>query len=368
MRTVVMKQGLVPERARFLAAMLAVLAAPSIARADDALVSVDVPPGGTSQLILIPPLDPNEPTPIIIDQVGGGGVIELTQLGASEAAATALSDGTSVIIRTVSPDTAALSSDPMIAVTVAVSDQAAAGTTLNLTVTASGADPSSSSLPNVVNQVDSIGNGAVSIADVLPGGGLLPAGSPVVVVGSGFLPGAQVLIDGVSPASTSWVDSSRIEVVTAADTQLDGKLVTVTNPDLTGAACFSILRTTDLGASATPLLAAAQAIFPLQARSSAVFAPPAAGTFFGLALQNPGSIDSTVSIELLDGGGVVASTTVALPPLTRVSREVSELFPDVVPGAGSVFGLTATSPVQMLGLSGNDGDGSVTPVLPLPSP
>ncbi|HMC33826.1 MAG TPA: hypothetical protein VKH65_05450, partial [Myxococcales bacterium] len=91
---------------------------------------------------------------------------------------------------------------------------------------------------------------------------------------------------------------------------------------------------------------------------------PTSGTFFGLALQNPEPADSIVSVDLLDAGSVVASASLALPARTKVSREVSELFPGVIPSAGSVFALTATVPVQMLGLSGNESDSSVTPVLP----
>ena len=350
-------------RDRLLMAILA-LAVPSIALADETTVSVEVPPGATSQFRVPPPVRPDDPTPIIIDQIGPDyGAVSVTQLGSQEAAGATLRDGDSVIVRMVSPAAAGISSDPLIAVTVSVSGQAAAVATVSLSLAAS---QSGSSLPGLVNQVDSIVNGAVSITDVLPGGGLLPAGSPVAIVGSGFQPGAQVLIDGVSPASTSWVDSSRIEIVTAAETQLDGKLVTVANPDFTGAACFSFLRTTDLGPSTRPLLAATEAIFPLQTRSSAEFAAPASGTFFALALQNPGLADSTVTVEALDAGSVVASTAVALPPLTRISREVSELFPDGVPGS-AVFRLSATAPVQMLGLSGNENDVSVTPVLAPPA-
>jgi len=350
----------------FLAAILA-LSVPSTVLADDPVVSLQVPPGATSQLrVVLPPVIPQEPTPIIIDQVGPDfGVVGVMQLGAPEAAGTAVIDGDSVIIRTVSPPSG-VSSDPMIAVTVAVSDQATEVATVNLSVAASALDPASSSLPGLFNQIDSVVNGPVSITQVLPGGGLLPAGSLVALVGSGFQPGAQVLIDGVPAASTSWVDSTRIEVVTAAETQLDGKLVTVANPDLTGAACFSSLRTTDLGASAKPLLAATTAIFPLQTLSKAAFAAPANGTFFALALQNPGAAESTVSVEVSDGTSVVASTSLLLPPLTRVSREVSELFPGGIPGGGSVFLLTASVPVQMLGLNGNENDVSVTPVLPAP--
>ena len=92
---------------------------------------------------------------------------------------------------------------------------------------------------------------------------------------------------------------------------------------------------------------------------------PASGTFFGLALQNPGPGDSIVSIELLDAGFVVGFATIELPPNTKLSREVSELFPGVSLSSGSVFWLTATAPVQMLGLRGDETDGSVVPALPV---
>jgi len=193
---------------------------------------------------------------------------------------------------------------------------------------------------------------------------LLPAGSVVAVIGAGFQPEAQVQIEGIPLASTTWVDSSRIEVVTAADAQLDGSMVSVTNLDLTSATSYAFLRTTDLGKSPIPLLASTEAIFPVQTLSSALFAAPVSGTFFALALQNPGPADSIVSVELWDAGSAIASATVTLPSGTKVSREVRELFPDVIPGTGTVLAVTAAIPVQMLGLSGNDEDRSVTAVLP----
>jgi len=361
MSTIVMRRPVCRSRDRFVAAIFA-LAVPLIALADDGLICLQVPPGGSVQLKV--PIDPmpiiNEPTPIIIDlsAPGPGAVQGVTLLGAPNAAGTAVIDGNSLVIRTVSPPvTLGLSSGPMIAVTIAVPGQATTG---NID---GAAPPGNYCVPNLV-QAGSMVNGAVSITDVLPGGGFLPAGSLVAVVGIGFQPGAQALIDGVSLASTSWVYSSRIEVVTAVDMQLDGRMVSVTNPDLTGATYFSYLRATDFGKSARPLLAATEAIFPVQTLSSAVFAAPTSGTFFGLALQNPEPDNSTVSVELLNAGSVVASATLALPPLTKVSREVSELFPGVIPSADSVFSLTATVPVQMLGVSGNENDSSVTPVLP----
>jgi hypothetical protein len=352
MRSIAMKHPVRRLPDRFVAAIFA-LAMPSIALADDIIC---VPAGPAESFQLKVPIEnptPNDPTPIIVDLFAP--FQGVTLVGAPDAAGTAVIDGNSLVIRTVSPPGTEFASNPMIAVTVAVPDQAAPA----------GQDPlGSSCVPSQVDPLGSTATGTVAITDVLPGGGFLAAGSLVAVVGTGFQPEAQVLIDGVSLASTTWVDSSRIEVVTAVETQLDGRLVSVTNPDLAGATYYSWLRATDLGKSATPLLAATEAIFPVRTQSSAVFAAPTSGTFFGLALQNPDPAESIVSVDLLDAGSVVASASLALPPRTKVSREVSELFPGVIPSAGSVFGLTATVPVQMLGLSGNETDGSVTPVLP----
>jgi hypothetical protein len=367
MSTTVMKQPLSRSRDRFAAAILA-LAVPSTAFAVDGITCL-WPPGGSIQLkVRIPILNP---TPIIVDGLGPdfGAVQGITLLGAPDTAGTAVINGNSLVIGTVSPPTPALSSDPvMIAVTIAVPAQAPVGTTTSLTLDTgapSGLDPlGSSCIPTLVDQVGSLAKGAVSMTGVLPGGGFLPAGSLVAVEGIGFQPGAQVLIDGVAIASTSWVDSSRIEVVTAAEAQLDGRMVTVSNPDGTGATFFSYLRATDLGKSARPLLAATEAIFSVQTQSSALFATPQSGTFFGLALQNPEPADSIVSVELWDAGSAVASTSLALPSGTKVSRETSELFPGVILSTGSFLQVTATVPVQMLGLSGNEVVGSVTPVLP----
>ena len=369
MRTMVTKQPMHRSRDRSIAAILALaaLAVPSIALADDGTYCVPVLPSRILQLRVRPAV-PNDPTPIIVDQLGPDfGGVGIVMLGAPEAAGTALMIGGSAVIRTVyPPETPELSSDPMLAVTITASDQVRAGATVDLTSGgSSGTDASASPcVEDVGEQVDVVAPRAVSIGDVLPGGGLLPGGSLVAVLGDGFQPEAQVLIEGLALASTSWVDSSRIEVVTAVDAQLDGRMVSVTNPDLTSATSFATLRTADLGKSTIPLLAVTEAIFPLQTRASAVFAAPATGTFFALALQNPGPADSIVSVELWDAGEAVASATLTLPSGTKVSREVSELFPGVIPGAERVLAVTATVPVQMLGLRGNEDESSVTPVLP----
>src|SRR5215475_5712470 len=132
MGTIVMKLPMDRARVRFLAAILA-FAVPSIALADSL---VQILPGATTQFRLCASdPDPNA-DPIVIEQLGPDfGAVGVALLGAPEAAGTAVIDGGSTIIRTVSPmDTTGLSSEPMVAMTVAVSDQASTGATINLTL------------------------------------------------------------------------------------------------------------------------------------------------------------------------------------------------------------------------------------------
>ena len=295
MPTIVMKPAMHRSRDRSIAAILALtaLALPSTALAVDGAYCVRVDPGGIAQLS-VPVIDPNDPTPIIIDQVVGPAVGEVgIALGAPQAGGTAVIVGSSAVLRTVSPpDPSGLSSSSTVAVAITVPAAAPAAAIVNVT-----------------------SGGAASQPD--------PQATPCDTAGQ---------VGAVAPSPVS-----------------------ISSPP-----------TTDLGASPIPLLASTAAIFPVQTQSSAVFAPPATGTFFALALQNPGPGDSVISVELWDtvAGLPVASATLTLPSLTKVSRGISELFPGVVPGAGTVLKVTATVPVQMLGISGNQNDGSVRPVLP----
>jgi hypothetical protein len=259
---------------------------------------------------------------------------------------------------------------PIVAVTLGVPANTPVGAQGSLTLDPLASwwvDPAGQAYPQEVRQGSFRVAPVVSIVDVLPGGGWLPAGSTVGVVGLGFKPGAIVEIDGVPVASTTFVDGSRLEVVLGTAGQLDGRRVRVRNPDSTQASYYSYLRAASLGASTSPLLAATEPIFPVQPLSGAIFdAPaPAPGTFLALALQNPHPDASSVAIELRsDAGAVVASTSFTLSARTEISREISELLSGVGAPAGSRVFVKATPTVQVLGLVGNESASSVEPLLP----
>src|SRR5438132_9656593 len=143
--------GMCRLRDRFVAAVFA-LTVPSIALADSLDLTVPSSPpaesfclqvlneaGLVESIICQVPIHPDDPTPIIIDlQAFGAGadfaVQQVTLPGAPDAAGTAVIDGTSLVVRTVSPPaTSGLASAPVIAVTIAAPDQAPVATTASLT-------------------------------------------------------------------------------------------------------------------------------------------------------------------------------------------------------------------------------------------
>jgi hypothetical protein len=337
------------------------------------ILNETVPAGGFLQL----KVSVTEPEPIIIGMSkifydpSLGAVQGLQLPEAPDSAGVGVIGAHSVAIRTVSPNgtLGTSTAGPAVVVTIAVPSSAPpnASGPLSLDPTTSFyTDPSGNLYPLQVKDGTFHVGGDLNIKDVLPGGGFLPAGSTVSIIGMGFQPGASVEIDGVAVTSSTWINSNRMDAVTGTAAQLDGRRVRVTNRDHSRASYYSYLRAASLGESSRPLLAAAEPIYPVQPISTGFFntPAPAPGVFLGVALQNPGPAASTVSVELWSAGSVVASTSLGLPARTEIEREASELFSGVVPPAGSFLRVTASSPVQMLGLEGNETDGSVKPVLP----
>ncbi len=210
--------------------------------------------------------------------------------------------------------------------------------------------------------------GNLSITDVVPGSAVVPANSLVTVMGMGFQPGARIQIEGADVVSTRFVSSTRLEGIVAQDTQMHGKRVRVRNPDQTIATYYSFFRSVPQGESSRRLLAQTVPIFALAVFSEAYFNPIAGtGQFAALAFQTPGAESADIAIEAYSAAGdFIGSTNFTLPQGMRISREVSEFLPDVTFSAGSYLRAVSTIPVQMLGLVGDEGAGTVVPVDPSP--
>ncbi|MFL5302447.1 MAG: IPT/TIG domain-containing protein [Anaeromyxobacteraceae bacterium] len=337
------------------------------------------PPGGVAQLTVAL----TEPTPIVTartkisyDPGTLGSVLGVALFSrANDVAGTAVVRDNQVTVRTTSPS-AEFGTDadlPVLTVAIALRPDAPPGTqgTLALDPASSlwlgpAGQPYSQQVRNGILDI----SGTVSISDVLPTNGLLPAGSTVTVRGIGFQPGAVVEIDDVPVASTTFVSDTEVDATIAVAADVNGRKVKVKNPDDSIASSYAFLRTAWLAPTTRPLLATVEPIFSRQTFSSASFTnAAAAGQFLGLALQNPGDGSARVGVELhsTSGAGLIASTALTLPPRTRISREVSELFGGTAAPADGFLVVHSSVPVQMLGLIGDDAAGSVVPLLPAPA-
>ena len=207
--------------------------------------------------------------------------------------------------------------------------------------------------------------GSISITNVVPGGGILPAGSVVRIEGVGFQPKTQVQLNAIKFSSIQVVSPNEIQVTLAQQTNMTGQKIQVVNPDGSQDTYFSYLRGLPYGASDQLLLVNALPIFSAQMYSAATFSPvvPAVTSeFTGIALQNSqtGAADITVSLYSA-AGALLGSSTTTLPSGYRMMRDIEELVEGASPSADSYLVVTASQPIQVFGFTGDYATGAVTP-------
>jgi hypothetical protein len=341
------------------------------------ILNSQAPPGGVIQLTVTL----TEPTPVMFgmtslafDAGALGPVLGVALFGSagaqSDVVGAAVIRNNQLTVRTASPSAqfGMAIGAPILTVAIAVSPDAPLGSNGRLTIDPANSwwlDPSGQAYAQQVKNGRFEIAGTLSVNDVEPALGLLPAGSQVTVRGIGFQPGAIVELDGVPVASTTFVSDTELVATIGAAAELYGHRATVRNPDLARASYYAYPRTAWLAPSARPLLAATDPIFSPRTFSSASFASSApAGQFVGLALQNPTTGPADVTVELRSEEGVIASTSLALPPSTRIARAVSELFGGIAAPRDGTLAVSSSVPVQMLGLIGDDAAGSVAPLIP----
>lgn len=207
--------------------------------------------------------------------------------------------------------------------------------------------------------------GTISITNVVPGGGTLPAGTVVSIRGLGFQLGTQVQLNAIKAGSISVVSPNEIQFTLAQNTNMTGQKIQVVNPDGSQDTYFSYLRGIPLMQSNRPLLQQTVPIFSSVTHSQAVYAPM--GTFSstqfgGLAMQNPGLSTASVTVTLYSlRGQALGSSTINLPSGYRLIAEISELAGGASPSLGSYAVVSSSQPVQSFGFIA---DGSQSTLLP----
>ena len=213
--------------------------------------------------------------------------------------------------------------------------------------------------------------GSLSITDVVPGGGLLPAATVVTVLGLGFQQGTRVQVGGFNAGSITVVSPNEIQLVLSQATDMSGKQIQLANPDGSVVSYFSYLRGTPLTQSNRPLLASAVPIFSSVTHSQAVF--PSAGSatpsqFSGVAVQNSNLNQATVTFTLFSSANTpLGSSTVVIPSGFRLMQETSELAQGVMPPLASYLTVSSDQPIQVFGFLADDVAGTVLPFVPLSS-
>jgi hypothetical protein len=127
---------------------------------------------------------------------------------------------------------------------------------------------------------------------------------------------------------------------------------------------FSYLRTQPLGQSSHALVAQTYPLFSRQTYSSATLPWNRTGSLFtGLAIQNPGANPVEVTVEMRSATGQsLATFSFPLPGLSKITRDLTDLFAQPSAGAASVH-ITSSQPIQILGFLGDDSTGDVVPVI-----
>lgn len=333
------------------------------------------PPGGMVQMKLMV----TEPTPIATGSVGlsfdsstFSGVFGISLFNPTgDVAGAAVIQGNQVQLQYTTTTGTSGTDYPIMSFALGIRPDAHVGQKTQFTL-----DPSSWWLLNLfgpatlkpINPATITVGGSISITDVTPGGGVMGPGSVLTIHGMGFQPNTQVQVSGVKLSSILIVSSERIDLTIAEAVQITGKKIQVVNPDGSQDFYFSYMRGAALGSSLQPLLVATLPIFSSQTHSQATFALPApvAGTFTGLAVQNPNP--DTVSISLASytaSNTLVDQTTIDLPSRMKITRDILGWLP----GSAQVayVSVTATAPIQVFGLRGDTSRSTVLPFQPIAS-
>jgi hypothetical protein len=257
---------------------------------------------------------------------------------------------------------------PILAIAMPIATDTAVGSRFPLSIDMANSfwiGPDGQPYPQEIADGELTIGGTLAISDVVPGGGLQPAGTKISILGIGFTPDARVSLEGVNltAGDDRFVSSNQIDLVLPAALQMDGARVRVRTRK-ERATYFSYLRAQQVGESTHTLVAQSYPLFSRQTYASATLAWTRAGQqFTALALQNPGAdaVEVTVGMQSLTGE-TIGLLTVPLPGLSKITRDLAELFASA-PARAVAVRITSSRAIQMLGLLGDDATGDVVPVI-----
>ena len=322
---------------------------------------------------------------------------------AGQAVGIAVVNGSDIAIQLASPNNlvATLGTDvnyPIVTMSMQLDKTASqplnAGDTLPIAIAANPVffpDSSSQVYPKITTAAGTLTiapAGSPAVSDVVPGGGLLPNGTVIKIMGSGFDNNTKASIEDTAITHTALVSANEIDVTictaTVADGatscpaapgvgpsfQLDGERVRVKDANNNVNEYYTYQRADDVAAtpSNTALIALVHPMFSRQTYTTATIPLVNSATqFTGVSIQNTTGTPVTIDISLANDGNVNVSSTVqvSLPDRKKITRDViADFFSGTVPAGATKIKISSPLAVQMLGMLGDTAAGTVVPVIP----
>jgi hypothetical protein len=205
--------------------------------------------------------------------------------------------------------------------------------------------------------------GALSITEVIPEGELVPAGSMISILGTGFTPSMRVDFEGANVVSARFVSAQELDVTLDQDLLLDGVRMRL-RTNTARVFFFPYLHTAEIGNSANPFVTAADPMFSRVTYTSASLPwTRTSAVFTGLALQNPGANPAQVTLELLSSANAVLQTvSFPLPAKSKMTQDLLDFFAHPDASAVDVH-IRSSQSIQLLGMQGDATSGSIQPIV-----
>ncbi|MGO9259065.1 MAG: hypothetical protein ACLQU1_22505 [Bryobacteraceae bacterium] len=267
------------------------------------------PAGGWAQIKIyaVPPMAISSGEVVLnLDSTAFGPGTQVGLFGANgDASGVATTTGSQIDVRFVSPGggIGQLAGLPVLVFTVPVLATAAGRT---VAVTATSPDSSVTVWSGSVTV-----NGALSVAKIPAGVGVVPAGTVVPITGTGFTGSTTVSIDGVAIASTQFVSSQELDVTLGGAAELVGKRARVTD----GGAEFDYYCFQPNDPVNLPSLSNSQPLFPLFASTGWDVGVLEIGGIVAIQNPNTATVHLTVtSVDVCCGPTQGGAATFAIPP------------------------------------------------------
>jgi uncharacterized protein (TIGR03437 family) len=234
---------------------------------------------------------------------------------------------------------------PVLVVSVPVLPLAArANVSITATVTLNDISGNAYSVTVIPGSV-TVGGAAFSVQTVQSGMGVLPAGSIVPILGTGFTASTTATMDGVAISSTKFVSATEIDLTLAAPTELTGKQLRLTGSGIeVDYFCFDVgsPQQVPTGLPFYIVLTGAQPMFPLQASAaSEAFSADLGGV---VAIENPQATPVTLQLQTFDYIGDSEGTASVTLPAGGWGIYSSS-------GHNGGTSVTASAPVRVVGIN-----------------